>query len=407
MIIRRQKLAFKSPQLLRNVTNRDAFWSLIITRVIYSINWYNIASVFSQVAFDFKTDVSGLGLLTSSFFLGVGLFQLPGGVMAARYGPRKTSFLGILIASTGVLLTSFSTEILHLAVLRFFVGLGMSFFFAPGVTLVVRYFRSGAEGLGIGLYNSAFDVGGAIGLFGWAVLGELIGWRESLLVSGALGVFTSVLMLLFLPKENKTEGFKLKLDQLRGVLLERELILVSLGILGLGIGSTLVGNFMVFYLERKIGLSAGFAGSIGALVLFIPIFFSPVGGRIFDELRNTRGLMLLSGVTMALGVGFAEFEGVYGAILATCVVGLAASLGFTVGFAAARETNRSIPAYESLAVAWANSISLFGGFWAPVVFSSIASNFGYPLAWLTGGGMSLIFVLPITLLSRPRVRAVQ
>ncbi len=368
------------------------------------MNWYNIASVFSQVALELKTDVSGLGVVTSSFFLGVGLFQVPGGVLAAKYGPRRTSFLGILIASTCVLLTGFSTDLLQVVILRFFTGLGMSFFFAPGVSLVVRYFRSGAEGLGIGLYNSAFDVGGAIGLFGWAVLAELIGWRQSLFASGSLGVLTSLLMLLFLPKENLSQGFRLKLEHLRVVLWDRGLIILSLSILGMGIGSTLIGNFMVFYLERKIGLAAGPAGSIGALVLFLPIFFSPIGGRAFDKLRNTKGLMLLSGVGIAFGVGLAALGGIYGAILATCVAGLASALGFTVGFAAAREMNKSHPEYESLAVAWANSISLFGGFWSPAVFSFVASAYGYPPAWLTGGAISLVFVLFIILLPRLEVR---
>ena len=66
------------------VENRGAFWSLLATRAVYAINWYNIASIFSLMAVEFGQGVSGLGALTSSFYLGAGLFQIPGGVVAAN-----------------------------------------------------------------------------------------------------------------------------------------------------------------------------------------------------------------------------------------------------------------------------------------------------------------------------------
>jgi hypothetical protein len=49
--------------------------------------------------------------------------------------------------------------------------------------------------------------------------------------------------------------------------------------------------------------------------------------------------------------------------------------------------------FEALAIAWANSISLFGGFWSPLVFSAVVTGFGYPLAWLTGGIYTLVLSL--------------
>ena len=80
--------------------NRWVVSSLLFARVIYSINWFNIASIFSLIALDFKQDVSLLGLLTTSFLIGVGLFQVPGGILAAIQGSRKTAIYGIIIASS-------------------------------------------------------------------------------------------------------------------------------------------------------------------------------------------------------------------------------------------------------------------------------------------------------------------
>jgi len=63
--------------------NGWAVSSLLYTRVVYAINWFNIASIFSHIASDFKQDISLLGLLSTSFLIGVGLFQVPGGIIAA------------------------------------------------------------------------------------------------------------------------------------------------------------------------------------------------------------------------------------------------------------------------------------------------------------------------------------
>ena len=374
---------------------RGAFWSLIVARVVYAVNWYNIASIFAPMAVELKSDVSGLGILASSFYLGIVLFQIPGGLLAAKYGPRRTSFVGIFLASVSAFLTGFSAGVQEAAALRFIVGVGMALFFSPGVSLIAKYYRKGSEGFGIGLYNSAFDLGGALGLFGWALLAEVLGWRQSLFISGGMGIVTSLLIIVLIPKEDLSGSSPIKLRELSDVLLNKELLILSLNMLGQDVGSILVGSFIVYYLESALGVRYELAGSAGALYLLMMLAISPVSGRIYDRLKDVRRLMLISGLVMSAGVGAAAFGGVYGAFVATIIVGLSAGLGFTVGFSAARETNRSQVKYESLAIAWANSISLSAGFWSPVLFSLVVSSYGYPPAWLLGSLLTLALVLSI------------
>ena len=66
--------------------NHLAVLSLLFARVIYTINWFNIASIFPHIALDFKQDISFLGLLSTSFLVGIGLFQVPGGILATILG---------------------------------------------------------------------------------------------------------------------------------------------------------------------------------------------------------------------------------------------------------------------------------------------------------------------------------
>jgi len=54
---------------------RRAVIALVAARIVYAINWLNIGAIFYLMSGDLQTGVSGLGALTSSFYLGVGIMQ--------------------------------------------------------------------------------------------------------------------------------------------------------------------------------------------------------------------------------------------------------------------------------------------------------------------------------------------
>ncbi len=378
-----------------NAINHAAITSLILGRVAYAINWLNVAAIFSLIASEMEQDVSGLGLVTATFYIGIGLFQVPGGILAAKIGPRLTVIYGTTIASFFALLTGFAGNLAEIAVLRFFVGAGMALVFAPAVVLVTRFLRKGSEGLGVGIYNSAFSLGGVIGLSGWAVFAAGIGWRSSLIISGSLGLATSALLLLFVPKDNLRSDFKIDLQHLKLILYDRWLIALSIALLGIGVGSTVVGNFMAYYVENVSHVSVGEAGAIASLTQASALLTAPFSGRVFDRFGNVKLLLLSTGAVMAFGVGIAFVGTLYSAIASSVLVGLASGAGYTFGFAAAREASRLGPEYESLAVSWVNGIALFGDFVPPLLFSYVAIGFGYGSAWLVLALFTFVLILPV------------
>ncbi|MDQ3719028.1 MAG: MFS transporter, partial [Thermoproteota archaeon] len=200
---------------------------MIFARILYSVNWFNIASIFYFIASDFKQDISMLGLITSSFLIGIGIFQIPAGILAAKYGPRKIAIYGILITSSAAFLSGLSTDLFHMIVLRFIVGLGMACFFGPSVILISKYLGKGSEGLGVGLLNSAHALGGIIGIFGWIVLAEVTGWRISLMLSGLLGIATGLLLIIALIREKIQIDFGIKISELRQILFNKSLIVLG------------------------------------------------------------------------------------------------------------------------------------------------------------------------------------
>ncbi|MDX1656183.1 MAG: MFS transporter, partial [Candidatus Competibacteraceae bacterium] len=71
-------------------------------------------------------DASGLGLLTSAFFLSFALFQLPLGILLDRYGPRRVEAGLLLFAALGALLFAISDSLDGLMLGRALIGLGVS-----------------------------------------------------------------------------------------------------------------------------------------------------------------------------------------------------------------------------------------------------------------------------------------
>jgi MFS family permease len=380
-----------------STVNPGAAASLILNRIVYAVNWFSLAAVFSLIASEFNQNISGLGLATAAFYVSIGIFQVPGGILAASIGPRLTAICGTIVASLSVLLTGFAHSLVEIVVLRFFVGLGMAFVFSPGVILITRFLRKGSQGLGVGLYNSAFYIGSAAGLSGWSIFASLVGWRASLIAGGLLGLFTSVLILISVPKDTWHSNFKVDFLQLKRVLSNKWLITLSVTLLGLGVGNTVVGNFMPYYLEDAIHISAGEAGTIASTTSLSALATAPFWGKLFDKVSDAKQLLLASGVLMAIGVGIASLGTIYSAVLSGVLVGLAAGSGYTFGYSAVRVAKGIDREYETLAVSWVNSISLLGNFVPPLCFSYMVIQCGYSFSWLFLAVLTSAFMIPLLL----------
>jgi MFS family permease len=409
-----------------NSTQKSYFsaqvFSLLLARIFYSANWFNIASIFFLIAYDLKLNISMLGLVTSSFIIGVGLFQVPAGIIAARYGADKLAVFGILLASSCALGTGLSENILQIALLRFMVGVGMACFFGPSVILISKFLGRRAEGLGIGLINSAHAIGGILGIFTWVVLAQLTGWRIGLIIGGALGLITGIILSVSLSRTNpfsipKEENLSppngerlsdlepkkispkigLSISGLRHTLLNKSLIILGTTLLSFQAGSSVILTFIVLYLGGALSIDYTIAGLIGSLNLVIALFSSPLFGLLYDRTRKAKKILIISGLASAVSIWGMSIPSIYIIIPSMIFSAIFLSAGFVVVYAEAKRTNRIQgldPKYQTLAVSFVNGISLFGAFWVPFLFSFAAERFGFAIAWLIGGLIVLAFILP-------------
>ena len=402
---------------------------------MYAVNWFNISSIFYLILNDFKQDVSILGLVTSGFLIGIGLFQIPAGILSAKYNAKFIIFFGTMLLSISSLLSGLSSELYQMVILRFLVGVGMAFFFGPSVILISKYLGKGSDGLGVGILNSAHSLGGIIGIFGWIIIAELIGWRTSLVISGILGILSGLFLLYALQRKNhdgsnnyannslqervyiffksfdpnrdtrnQISKFTINFDALKSIMLSKPMIYVGLSLLGFQIAWNLVSTFIILFLRVELDITSSIAGLIGGSTLIVNVIFAPIIGSIYDKLTRKNNfnndilLLLICGIVISVNIICFSFINIYLLIPSIMLIGIFASGGFVIPYTLARRLaleKLGLPKYEILAVSFVNGLSLLGAFWVPFVFSIMVNSFGYSLAWLFGGLLVLVFIIPI------------
>ena len=388
--------------MIRRSTISSGTISLLIARIIYAINWFNIGSLFPFISREFNQDVSYLGQLSGFFLLGIGLFQIPGGLFATKFGSRRSAILGILLSSIAVIISSLTTHIAVFVILRFIVGLGMAFFFSAGVTLITTYLGKRSEGTGIGLLNSFQAIGGIIGIFGWILVAEALGWKPSLIISGILGVAIGLMMIFLLPGETQVRT-TISISLLRKLLFSRYLVSLGVILTATQLAWGLTVSFFVFYLIDRMKISPEFAGIISSIPLIVYVFTSPITGKIYDRSNNSKWLLLIFSIMLGISIMVNSLDNLTAVILSAIFVGFFATGGFTIIYAITRKIESTTltqgQEYATLNVSWINGISLMGISWVPVVFSLIINQAGYSIAWFIGGAITLILTIPILALS--------
>lgn len=140
-------------------------------------------------------------MILSSFFWGYVLTQVPGGILAERFGGKHILGLGILSTAILTLLTPFAIETggsSALMFLRFLIGLGEGTTF-PALNVLLSKWAPPSERSKMG---SLVFSGNAIGtMIGSAVSGLLmhyssLGWRSVFYVFGTVGVLWFLLFIL-------------------------------------------------------------------------------------------------------------------------------------------------------------------------------------------------------------------
>ena len=135
----------------------------------------------------------GMGWSTSAFNWSYALFQVPGGWLADRYGPRLVLACALAWWSIFTSVTGLSYSAVSLAVARFFFGVGEAAAFPSSSRALVRWLPVSQRAFGQGFQHAGSRFGAALAPLIVMLLIARLNWQSVFYLLGATGVIWAVI----------------------------------------------------------------------------------------------------------------------------------------------------------------------------------------------------------------------
>ncbi|WP_455359629.1 MFS transporter [Streptomyces sp. SYSU K21746] len=384
--------------------HRDPYaarWQMLVLLVAgyigLTLNWFNIASAFAPISTDLGASFSQLAFLIALFLIGYGVVHMPAGILATRFGMKRTLVLGGLMQGVGGALSGLAVGYGDLAVYRVVTGIGASIFLSVSVAAVSVWFRNHEINLAQGITGgAAFSTGVALGLYACAVLTEAVGWRTMLVVCGAFSVALAVANAFWFRTPAgvaKLSGGEITRAGLAKAMGDRQLWIYGCAMVGVYgayfTASQLIGEYAV----SELGFTTGQGGMLGAVLAFAGIPGSLVGGRVADRVNNYRLVIVLPFLTMGAALLLVPLVPAPLLWVVSAVVGFLFLFSFPAWLCIPVVVSRIDPEHVGTAIGLMLSLAAVGGFLVPVAFGRVVPVAGFDAGWVVLGAVSVLTAL--------------
>ncbi|WP_423802413.1 MFS transporter [Neobacillus sp. SAB-20_R2A] len=238
-----------------------------------------------------------LGTTTSFGYLSTLIFA---GILASKWGSKRTVLLGISLVTAGLAGLSLGNSYLLAFLFMLLLGIGTSFTFTPFITLLVSWFPQ-KKGFVIGLSTSGAGIGI---LFAGMIVPYLSsinsqnGWRWAWGIYAAIGLLVVILTMIFI-KNPPAEPVSEKQQKTPAKEIYKNPKVINIGLIYGVVGLTYIVQviFIMSYMIDE-GISVKFAGQLMALNGVLSIFSGPFWGFVSDRFGRRKSLILTMGLTM-------------------------------------------------------------------------------------------------------------
>jgi ACS family glucarate transporter-like MFS transporter len=172
-------------------------WEVIAAVVVVSfltiLARAGISGAKVEMARDLSISDVTFGLVFGAFALGYAVFMVPCGLLADRWGPRKSLSLSVLLWSSFTMLTGLATGVAALIGIRFLFGLAEAGVFPQATRALHNWTQPRERGVALGFLNMGSRLGAAFGLAITPISVERLGWRQTFVLLGIIGVIWAVI----------------------------------------------------------------------------------------------------------------------------------------------------------------------------------------------------------------------
>jgi sugar phosphate permease len=195
---------------------------LALISLMYLITYLdrvNISTVAPVISKEFGFDKITMGFIFSAFVWAYALFQVPGGWLGDRFGPRRVLTIIVAYWSVMTAATAAAASAVSFVIVRFLFGIGEAGAF-PGATRAMQLWYPRQErGFCQGITHSASRLGAAIAPPFVVLIMTTLGWQWVFYICGAIGIVWSLFWYLAyrnLPEEHALVN-RAELEHIRGV----------------------------------------------------------------------------------------------------------------------------------------------------------------------------------------------
>ena len=175
--------------------NRSTTRVLGLLCVMYFITYIdrvNVSTAAIEFSKDFHLSNTQVGLVASAFAYPYLIFQVIGGWVGDRFGPRRTLTICALVWAGATVLSGLSTGLISLVVARVLLGLGEGATFPTATRAMSNWTAANRRGFAQGITHAFSRVGNAITppVVTWLMVA--LSWRGSFIVLGVLSFIWAI-----------------------------------------------------------------------------------------------------------------------------------------------------------------------------------------------------------------------
>ena len=341
----------------------------------------------------------------TAFYLGYVATQIPGGLLADRFGPRLVLSCALGLQGLGTLGLGFTENYQIGFFMRLVCGLGAGCVYSSCLKSIVNWFTPAQQGLAIGVLYFSPPLGIAIPNLLMPLMNKSLGWAEAFRALGlVLAGLAFVLFVVMRETGTAAAGPRRKfLGGLGFVLRNRNILLISLSGFSVVWAQIGFGSAANAYLVKSLGLRLEEAGRV-MLAYGLAGFLTPaLAGYLCVKFPRGKKAMLIGG-HLALAAALLFFGGLNGLTRVFLAAGL---IGLLVSFLNPISTviiaDNAAPEWAATAGGVGNSIFQVGAVLSPLAIGLAADARGdYGLTWAILAAGALVGVFTTALVRNPK-----
>lgn len=176
---------------------------IAVAFVLCNMDKVNMSVAVIPMAHELGWSATDRGLVSSSFFWGYSLTQLPAGYISTKIGGAKVLAAGVALWSFGTLIAPPAAQfsLVALCATRVLVGLGEGFAPSAAVSVLAKLVPSTERARAVTTVWGGLDVGSAVGLLLCGPLIRMFGWPSVFYLFAVLGLAWAAMWPLVEPEK--------------------------------------------------------------------------------------------------------------------------------------------------------------------------------------------------------------